>query len=94
MMPITTLKLAVAIIMNASGETLLVRKHGTSAFMQPGGKIDANETPTTALCRELNEELSLTVLPNELVYAGHHKAIAANECDTEVEAELFWLRLD
>jgi 8-oxo-dGTP diphosphatase len=32
----------------------------------PGGKIDAGETPEAALCRELNEELSIEVGPNRI----------------------------
>ena len=32
---------------------LLVRKRGTSAFMRPGGKIDANRSALAALAREV-----------------------------------------
>ena len=32
----------------------------------PGGKIEKDETPEDALCRELNEELDLSALPSDL----------------------------
>ena len=32
----------------------------------PGGKIEENETPEVALCRELKEELCLTISPVDL----------------------------
>ena len=37
--------IAAALLLNAQGQTLLVRKRGTTAFMQPGGKIEAQENP-------------------------------------------------
>jgi len=37
------IRIAAAAIMRSDGATLLVRKRGTSAFMQPGGKIDGDE---------------------------------------------------
>ena len=69
--------------------TLLVRKRGTAAFMQPGGKIEAGEAPVAALCRELSEELALSIDPAEPSYLGRYFAPAANEADTTVEAEIF-----
>lgn len=70
---------------------LLVRKRGTQAFIQPGGKIDPGETPETALLRELNEELGITVGSDALRHVGRFTAPAANEQDRIVEAELFEL---
>ncbi|KUP92858.1 hypothetical protein TRIHO_23090 [Tritonibacter horizontis] len=57
--------IAAAAILREDGAILLVRKRGTSAFMQPGGKIDGLETPVNALRRELFEELALDLQPKE-----------------------------
>ncbi|MGB9089319.1 MAG: NUDIX domain-containing protein, partial [Pseudomonas farsensis] len=57
------IRIAAALLVDPQGRTLLVRKRGTEAFMQPGGKIDAGETPAAALARELHEELGLRIDP-------------------------------
>lgn len=81
--------IAVALIRNAAREVLLVRKQGTQAFMQPGGKVQPGETAQDALCRELDEELAMTVWPSQLRWLAHASAPAANEADTMVEADIF-----
>jgi 8-oxo-dGTP diphosphatase len=55
------ISIAAAVIADASGRLLLVRKRGTSAFMLPGGKIEPDEEPVDALVRELREELGLVI---------------------------------
>ena len=85
------IRIAAAVISDAGGRLLLVRKRGTSAFMQAGGKIEPGEAPEAALRRELMEELSLTVAAGEMRYLGRARAPAANEAGHVVEAELFGL---
>jgi 8-oxo-dGTP diphosphatase len=92
--PAETIRIAAAIICRADGRTLLVRKRGTSAFMQPGGKIEPDEQPLAALCRELLEELGLRIDPAEPVHVGRYSAIAANENNSVVVAEIFRLEMD
>ena len=84
-----TIRIAAALLIGPDGRTLLVRKRGTQAFMQPGGKIDAGEQPVEALARELHEELNLRIEPSQAVYLGRFSAPAANEPGFEVQAELF-----
>jgi len=36
------IRIAAAVLIGPDGRTLLVRKRGTEAFMQPGGKIEAH----------------------------------------------------
>jgi 8-oxo-dGTP diphosphatase len=84
-----TIRIAAAILERADGMTLLVRKRGTTAFMQPGGKIEAGEAPVKALCRELAEELALAIDPARPRYLGRYVAPAANEAGATVEAEIF-----
>ncbi len=84
-----TIHIAAALLLDPQGRTLLVRKRGTEAFMQPGGKIDAGETALQALARELHEELGLRIAPEQARYLGQFSAPAANEPGFEVRAELF-----
>ena len=90
----STIRIAAALLIDRDGHTLLVRKRGTEAFMQPGGKIDAGEQPAEALARELHEELNLRIDPSAAVYLGHFSAPAANEPGFTVEAELFQVTID
>jgi 8-oxo-dGTP diphosphatase len=85
--------IAAALIIGPDGRALLVRKRGTTAFMQPGGKIDAGETPVAALRRELREELSLDIGEDEPRYLGRFTAPAANEADATVVAEVYLLHV-
>ena len=62
-MDTATIKIVAALIHDQTGRVLLVRKRGTRAFMQPGGKRDASEDDITALCREIAEELGCGVIP-------------------------------
>lgn len=90
----STIRIAAALLIGSDGQTLLVRKRGTQAFMQPGGKIDAGEQPAEALARELHEELGLRVDPEAAVYLGQFSAPAANEPGFVVQAELFQVHID
>lgn len=86
-----TIRISAAVIRDAAGRLLLVRKRGTSAFMQPGGKIEPRELPTDALARELQEELGIAIDPTKSSYLGSFSAPAANEPNCIVKAEIFIL---
>jgi 8-oxo-dGTP diphosphatase len=82
-----------AVILDDSGNTLLVRKRGTAAFMQAGGKPAGDETEVGALEREILEELGCGLEPDSCRPLGRFSAPAANEPGWTVEAELFSARL-
>ncbi len=88
------IRIAAALLIGADGHTLLVRKRGTRAFMQPGGKIEAGEQPVHALVRELEEELGLRIDPAQARYLQQFSAPAANEPGHVVQAEVFLIRID
>ncbi|OAZ92500.1 NUDIX hydrolase [Halomonas sp. G11] len=92
--PANVLEIAAAVVSDPEGRLLLVRKHNTSFFMQPGGKVDAGETALGALCRELEEELGLHVNEDQLIPMGVYSAPAANEAGVMLEAHLFSLVID
>ena len=88
------LRIAAAMLVRSDGRTLLVRKRHTTMFMQPGGKIDPGETTQSALVRELNEELGISVDIESLVPLGQFSAPAANEAGVMVDAALFMVECD
>ena len=82
-----------AVIVDDRGHALVVRKHGTTRFMQPGGKPEAGETAAATLIRELEEELALRVDEADLTPLGTFVSAAANEPDHRVVADAFALRV-
>ena len=85
------IRVVTAVVRDEAGRLLLVRKRGTTVFMQPGGKPEPGEAAHDALVRELAEELSVTVAPDALEFLGRYRAAAANEPDHLVEATMFAL---
>jgi DNA polymerase-3 subunit epsilon len=89
--PPAVLRIAAAIVTDAQGRCLLVRKAGSSVFMQPGGKLEPGESALDALVRELHEELGLELDESAAEYLGVFRADAANEKNTMVSAAVFAL---
>lgn len=85
---------AAAIVTDPAGRALVVRKRGTTGFMQPGGKIERGESALACLVRELREELGLEVVIDETEFLGSFEADALNEPGARVRAEVFALVTD
>jgi 8-oxo-dGTP diphosphatase len=83
------IRIVAAVATNGQGETLLVRKRGTDAFMQPGGKLAEGESALEALARELEEELGCGLDRDSCRPLGTFRAPAAHEPGFTVVAELF-----
>ena len=88
-MDTATIKVVAALIRDDAGRVLLVRKRGTAAFMQPGGKRDAGEDDIAALSREIAEELGCGVVGASVRPLGEFDAVAANEPGFRVQACLY-----
>jgi len=86
--------IAVALLRRSDGRTLVVRKRGTVTFIQPGGKIEPTEAPADAVCRELAEEIGLTVDPGQLTFVGRFDGPAVNEPGQVVVAHAYRLDCD
>ncbi len=87
------IRIVAALIDDAAGRLLLVRKIGTQWFMQAGGKIEGGESPISALRRELSEEIGLAFTDDSARHLGRFSASAANEPNHIVDAEVFHIRV-
>ncbi|MEG9246995.1 NUDIX domain-containing protein [Arthrobacter sp. Soc17.1.1.1] len=76
-------------LLDDRGRLLLVRKRGTTLFMQPGGKPEPDETPAETGVRELAEELGLAARVQDLTLLGTWEGPAANESHTHLVATVF-----
>jgi 8-oxo-dGTP diphosphatase len=84
-----TIEIVAALIRDDSGRVLLVRKRGTRAFMQPGGKRDPGEDDIAALSREIDEELGCGLVRDSIRALGEFEAVSANEPGWRVRASLY-----
>ena len=55
-----------ALLQVQDNRLLMVRSQGKALFYLPGGKREAGESDTQALCREIAEELAVTLDPDSL----------------------------
>lgn len=89
MADVPTITVTALCLLDDRRRLLLVRKRGTTTFMQPGGKPEHGETAAEAGVRELSEELGLVVGPGDLTLIGAWEGPAANEADTLLVATVF-----
>jgi len=87
------IRIVAAVVQDEVGRTLVVRKRGTRAFMQPGGKLRGAESHLDALEREIGEELMCAIRPGSAVFLGTFVAPAASESGRFVEAALYRVEL-
>lgn len=55
-----------ALLQLQDNRLLMVRSQGKALFYLPGGKREAGESDSQALCREIAEELAVTLEPDSL----------------------------
>lgn len=82
-----SIDIVTAVIRDAAGRMLVVRKRGTAVFMKPGGKREPGEDDLTALARELDEEIGCRLVGATLL--GAFEAPAANEPGFTVRAATY-----
>jgi len=57
-------------------KVLCARSRGKSTYYLPGGKREPGESDTAALCREIQEELSVELVPESIEFLGEFLAQA------------------
>lgn len=90
-----TIEIVAAMIRDAEGRVLLVRKRGAKVFQQPGGKRDPGDRDDLhTLARELEEELGCAMRREGARLLGRFTAPAANEPGCEVVAVVYEVAAD
>lgn len=83
------IRVTAVVVRDPDGAVLLVRKRGTSMWMNPGGKPEPGETAAQCGAREVREELGLELDAALLEPLGQLAAAAANEPGQLVVADVF-----
>ncbi|MBS7456453.1 NUDIX hydrolase [Coralloluteibacterium stylophorae] len=82
-------RIVAALVRDAQGRVLLVRKAGSGTFIQPGGKREPGEDALATLARELDEELGVAIRPGSTRRLGLFEDAAVHERGRRVQAEVY-----
>jgi 8-oxo-dGTP diphosphatase len=88
------IRIVAAVVADDEGRVLLVRKRGSTVFIQPGGKREAGEHAGATLARELAEELGVALAPASMRTLGTYEHDAVNEPGRRVRADAYVVQIE
>ncbi|KRG63362.1 NUDIX hydrolase [Stenotrophomonas terrae] len=88
------IRIVTAVILDPQQRVLVVRKHGSDTFIQPGGKREPGEDALQTLGRELHEELGVQIDSSKAVALGSFEDAAVNEPGRRVQGESFLVSIN
>lgn len=91
---VRVISVSAVVLTRPDGAVVTVRKAGTDRFMLPGGKWEPGESPLQCAVREIEEELGVTLAPDQLEPLGRYITATANEPGFELVSEVFAARVD
>lgn len=88
------IEIVTAVITRGGDQVLVVRKQGSTSFIQPGGKREPGEDALATLARELHEELGVQMVAGSARRLGLFEDNAVNESGRRVRGEAFLVQVE
>jgi len=76
-----------------AGQLLVARSKGKTLFYIPGGKRDEGESDHETLCREIDEELDVSIIKDSIEYANTFEAPADAKDDSIVRIACYYAEI-